>query len=61
MKKKELISLRTKKVEELKKIVFEKKQKPALNKNSRREIAQILTVIKEKEILEMMKEAREVK
>lgn len=50
MKKQELVSLRSKKNEELKKIVFEKKQTPALNKNSRREIAQILTIIKEKEI-----------
>lgn len=67
MKKKDLQDLRNKKVVELEKIVAEKRQKNVLAtakmktgqekkikkaKNLRREIAQILTIIREKQILE---------
>ncbi len=65
MKKKELISLRTKKIEELKKLVKEKKlaytqtlarakseeeKNLKKGKNLKKETAQILTFIREKEI-----------
>ena len=67
MKKKDFQDLRNKKVVELEKIVTEKKQESVLAdekmktgqekkikkvKNLRREIAQILTIIREKQILE---------
>jgi ribosomal protein L29 len=67
MKKKELTSLRSKSLEELKKSLAEKMAEVSLffsslkagkeknsskGKNLRREIAQILTIIKEKEIIE---------
>lgn len=67
MKLKDLQNLRTKAVSELEKIVFEKKKEAALThakikagqekniskvKRIRRDIAQILTVIREREIME---------
>lgn len=54
MKKNEKLSLRTRKLEELKKTVSEKKRELLKNlkkrKNLRREIAQILTIIREREL-----------
>ena len=57
MKIKELKDLRTKEPETLKKTLSEKR-KEVLSKNTknlRREIAQILTIIKEKEIISKIK------
>lgn len=66
MKKKDLVSLRSKEGGELKKLVFEKKlsankikieiasgkeKNLRTYKNLRREVAQIMTIIKEKQIL----------
>lgn len=56
MKKKDLIDLRTKEIKDLKKLVAEKKLVPS--KNSRREIAQILTIVNEKLILEREKNSK---
>ena len=55
MKKKDLQDHRTKEIKDLRKLVVEKKLK--LSKKVRREIAQILTIIREKEIME--KEAKQ--
>jgi ribosomal protein L29 len=67
MKKKELSALKLKTVSELKKMIVEKQKEASLffsslkagkekgtskRRNLRRDIAQILTIIKEKEILE---------
>lgn len=75
MKKKELQEIRNKKMAELEKLVSKKRQEVAVlqakvkagqeknlkkAKNLRREIAQILTLIREKEILKR-EEKREVK
>ena len=75
MKKKDLQELRNKKVVELDKIVAKKRQESVMAdakmktgqekkikkvKNLRREIAQVLTIIREKEILEE-KEKKEAK
>ncbi|MEK7550651.1 MAG: hypothetical protein AAB535_02605 [Patescibacteria group bacterium] len=48
MKKKDLLDYRTKEIKDLIKLVVEKKLVPS--KNSRREVAQILTIIKEKQL-----------
>lgn len=54
MKKKELSNLREKTIKDLVKIVYEKKTE-ASNRNLRREVAQIETLIREKEIIEKLK------
>ena len=71
MKKKDLKDLRTKKIAELDKLVIKKKQESVMAsakmktgqekkikkvKNLKREIAQILTIIREKQILEKKEE-----
>lgn len=73
MKKKELTDIKGKSIKDLNKLVFTKKleaKKSKMNtvagkvknlrefKNIRRDIAQILTVIKEKQIFDMIKEVK---
>lgn len=73
MKKKDLKDIRSKKIDELRKMVDEKKKEAAETfsktkggqesnvkkyKNQRKDIAQILTVIREKEIIEKMKKEK---
>ncbi len=70
MKKKDLRQLRTKTIEEIKRLVAQKKQElllyyakiksgkeknTSMLKNIRRDIAQMLTIVREKEILERNK------
>lgn len=73
MKKKELTDIKNKTIKDLNKLVFTKKleaKKSKMNtvagkvknlrefKNIRRDIAQILTVIKEKQIFDLIKEVK---
>lgn len=76
MKKKDLQSLRSKSIKDLKKMVSEKKEEASETfikmktgqeknlkkvKNLRTDVAQILTVIKEKEIVDEKEKAKETK
>ena len=51
MKKKELQQLITKSVKDLEKMVSDKKKGLGLSKKARRDVAQTLTIIREKELV----------
>ncbi len=76
MKKKELKDIKSKSVKELSKLVYDKKieaKKAKLNavsgkeknlkifKNLRRDIAQVKTIVREKQIMEMIEKVKEAK